>query len=88
MSWTVDGQVLLPQRHDQIPQPLLLAGWPTLSGRREEEVAFGLGAELMDEDPEASRGVTEPSGRLSRRESVDKEGPQRLILSMGGVGGP
>ncbi len=47
----------------------------------------GLRTELMDEDAEASRCVTEPSGRLSRRQSVDKEGPQRLILSMGGVGG-
>src|SRR5271165_3964229 len=83
----VDGEVLLPQSNDQIPEPLLLAGWPTLSSRREEEITSGLGAELMDEDPEAARCVAEPSGRLGGGKAVDKEGPQCFVLTVGGVGG-
>ena len=53
----------------------------------DEEVALGLVAELMDEDPEAPRRVAEPSGRLGRWEAVDEEGPQGFVLPMGGVGG-
>ena len=83
----VDREVLLPQSDDQIPEPLLLAGWPTLSSRREEEITSGLGAELMDEDPEAARCVAEPSGRLGGGKAVDKEGPQCFVLPVGGVGG-
>ena len=83
----VDGEVLLPQRDDLFPQPLLLAGRPALPRGRDEEVAPGLIAELMDEDPKAPRCVAEASGRLGRGETVDEEGPQGFVLPMGGVGG-
>ena len=83
----VDGQVLLPQSDDPVPQPLLLAGWPTLSCRRHKEVTPGIGAELMDEDPEAPRGVAELSSRLGRRDAVHEEGPQGFVLPVSGVGG-
>jgi hypothetical protein len=44
-------------------------------------------AELMDEDPEAPRGITEAGGGLSRGDPLDEEGPQGFVLPMGGVGG-
>ena len=53
----------------------------------DEEIAVGLVAELVDEDAETSRRVAEASGRLGRWEAVDEEGPEGLVLSMGGVGG-
>lgn len=84
MSWR---QVLLPQRDHQFPQPLLLTRWSALPCGREEEVAPGLVAELMDEDPEASRCVAEPSGRFRRRETVNEEGPEGFILPVSRVGG-
>ena len=83
----VDGEVLLPQGDDLFPQPLLLAGRSALACGRDEEVAFGLIAELMDEDAKAPRGVAEASGRLGGGETVDEEGPEGFVLSMGGVGG-
>ena len=41
----------------------------------------------MDKDPEASRGITEAGGGLSRGDPLNKEGPQGFVLPMGGVGG-
>ncbi len=83
----VDGEVLLPQGDDLFPQSSPLAGWSALPRGRDEEVALGLVAELMDEDAKAPRRVPEPSGRLGRRDTVDEEGPQGFVLPMGGVGG-
>ncbi|MGZ3487800.1 MAG: cation-transporting P-type ATPase [Isosphaeraceae bacterium] len=50
------------------------------------EATVGLIAELMDEDPKTPRCVAEPSGRFGRWDTVDEEGPQSLVLSVGGVG--
>ena len=83
----VDGEVLLPQGDDLFPQPFLLAGRSALACGRDEEVAFGLIAELMDEDAKAPRCVAEASGRLGGGETVDEEGPEGFVLPMGGVGG-
>jgi len=72
----VDRQVLLPQCDDQVPQPLLFARRSALPRGRDEEIAPGLVAELMDKDPEAPRRIAEPSGRFRRREAVNEEGPE------------
>ena len=56
-------------------------------GRCEEEVASGTLAELVDEDAEAPRGVTEAASHLNAVETVDEEGAEGLVLAMGGVGG-
>ena len=83
----VDGEVLLAEGDDLLPQPLLLAGRPALACGGGKEVAVGLVAELVDEDAEAPRRVAEAGGRLGRGEAVDEEGSEGLVLSMGGVGG-
>ena len=83
----MDGEVLFPEGDDLFPQSLLLARRSALACGRDEEVAFGLIAELMDEDPEAPGCVAEPSGGLGRGETVDEEGPQGFVLPMSGVGG-
>ena len=43
-------------------------------GRGREEIAFGVVAELVDEDAEAPGGVAEASGRLGRGKTLDKKG--------------
>lgn len=43
-------------------------------------------AKLMTQNPEASRGIAEPPSGLGRRHPLDEIGPQRLVLSVGGVG--
>src|SRR5262249_54751982 len=83
----VDGEVLLPQGDDLLPQAFLLARGSARPRGGGEEVPLGLSAELVDEDAEAAGGVTEASGRLGRREALDEEGPQGFVLPMGGVGG-
>ena len=74
----VDGEVLLAQGDDLIAEPSLLAGRPAFACGRDEEVAVGLIAELMDEDAKAPRRVAEaaaasaegrPSTKKARRAS-------------------
>ena len=55
-------------------------------GRREEEVALGVLAELVDEDSEAPRRVTEVASDIGAGLSLDEEGAERLVLAMDGVG--
>ena len=62
------------------------ADWGPLAGC-EEEVASGILAELVDEDAEASRGVTEAASGLGAGEAIDEEGAEGLVLAVGGVGG-
>jgi hypothetical protein len=83
----VDGEVLLAEGDDLLPQPVLLARRPALVWSEDKEVAVGLVAELVDEDAEAPRRVAEASGGLGGGEALDEEGAERLVLSMGGVGG-
>jgi len=56
-------------------------------GRSEEEVPWGTLAELVDEDAEAPRGVTEAASGLGTGEPLDEESAEGLVLPVGGVGG-
>ena len=82
----VDREILFPQRDDPFPKPFLLAWRPTRACGRDEEVARGLMAKLMNKDAKASGRVPEASGRFGRGNTVDEEGPQGFVLPMGGVG--
>jgi len=42
-------------------------------------------AELVTQNPEGTRGITEAACGLRRREALDEIGPQGLILAMEGV---
>ena len=55
-------------------------------GGREEEIATGILAELVDEDAKAARGVTEAVSDFGAREPVDDEGPEGLVLAVRSVG--
>jgi len=83
----VDGEVLLAQGDDLFAKPFLLARRSADARRRDEEVARGLMAELMDEDAEAPRCIAEPAGRFGGGETIDEEGPEGFVLPVGGVGG-
>jgi hypothetical protein len=69
-----------------LAQPLLLASGPSIARRREEEFAAGLLAELMDENAKAAWSVAEAPGGFGGGETVDEEGPEGFVLSVGGVG--
>ena len=83
----VDGEVLLSQGDDAVTEGVALGCGMRPLGRCEEEVASGTLAELVDEDAEAPRGVTEAASHLDAGETVDEEGAEGLVLAMGGVGG-
>ena len=83
----VNREVLLPQRDDLLTQPLLFAGGPSLVRRREEEVATGMLAELMDENAKATWSVAEAGSCLSRGEPFNEVSPQGLVLTMSGIRG-
>ena len=55
-------------------------------GRGDEESAFGILAELVDQDPEAAWGVAEAACCVGPREPLDEVGPQCLVLPVRGVG--
>ena len=48
---------------------------------------MGILAELMDQDAKAARGVTEAASGLDAGKTVDEEGAEGLVLTVGGVGG-
>ena len=83
----MDGKILFPERDDLVTQPFLLAGGPYLSGRREQEPAPGLIAELVDKDPKTSWSISEAGGRLRRGETLNEKRPEGLVLAMSRVGG-
>jgi hypothetical protein len=82
----VDREVRLAQFDDPIAEGIGLGGGLRSLGRGDEEGTFRIPAEVVDEDPEAGRGVAEAACRLDPREPLDEVGPQRLVLAVGGVG--
>ena len=85
MSWT--ERFCLRRAMTCSRESRLLAGRSALACGRDEEVALGLIAELMDEDAEAPRRVPEAGGGFGGWDAIDEEGPEGFVLPMGGVGG-
>jgi hypothetical protein len=83
----VDGEVLLSQRDNLFPQPILLARRSTDACDPDEEVTFRLIAKLMHQHTEAAGRVTESSGHLGGGDTLDEEGSEGFVLPMGGIGG-
>ena len=69
----VDGEVLFAQGDDAVADGIGLGCGLGPLGRCEEEVASGILAELVDEDAEAARGVTEAASDLGAGESSTKK---------------
>jgi len=76
---------LLAQGDDLFAEALGLGGGFGAFGRREEELAVGVLAELVDQDAEASRGVTTAAGGFGGREALDEVGAQGFVLAVRGV---
>jgi hypothetical protein len=82
----VDREVQLAERHDPVADGVGLGRGVRPLGRGEEEGAMRIAAELVDEDAEAARRITEAARRLGPREALDEVGPQGLVPPVGGVG--
>jgi len=83
----VYGEVLFAQGDDTVAEGVGLGCGMRPFGRREEEVASRVLAELVDEDPEAPRRVTEAASDLGTGGTLNEEGAEGLVLAVGGVGG-
>jgi hypothetical protein len=83
----INGVILLSQRDDLVPEAVSLRRGlrPLLRGK--EKGAIWILAELMGENTEASRGIPEATGDLSRREILDEVGPEGFILAVSGIRG-
>jgi len=78
----IDGEILLSQRDDLVPDPVGLRRSlrPLLGG--EEEGAIWMLAKLMGEDTKASRRIPETASDFSRREILDEIGPEGFVLAV------
>ena len=83
----VYGEVLFAQDDDTVAEGVGLGCGLGPFGRYEEEVASRVLAELVDEDSEAPRCVTEAASDLGTGGSFNEEGAEGLVLAVGGVGG-
>ena len=87
LIYVVDREVLLPQGDDFLSEGIgLWSGVRALLGR-EEEISFGVEAELMAQDAEAPGGVAEAFGGFGGGEVIDEVGSKSLVLPVGRVFG-
>ena len=81
----IDGEILLSQSDDLVPDTI---GFGRSLGsllRGKEEGALWMLAELMGEDAEASRGIPEAAGNFGGGELIDEVGPEGFVLAVGGI---
>ncbi len=83
----VYGEVLFAQGDDTVAEGIGLGCGMRPLGRCKEEVASRVLAELVDEDSEAPRSVTEATSDLGTGGPLNEEGAEGLVLAVGGVGG-
>jgi hypothetical protein len=83
----IDGEILLSQRDDLVPNAIGFRRSlrPLLRGK--EEGAIWILAELVSEDPEASRRIPEAACGFDRREIIDEVGPEGFVLAVSGISG-
>jgi hypothetical protein len=83
----IDGEILLSQRHDLVPETIgLRRGLRPLLGRKEKGTIWVL-SELMGQDAQASRRISESASDFDRREVLDEVGPEGFVLTMSGIRG-
>jgi len=83
----IDGEILLSQRDDLVPETVGLRRdlRPLLRGK--EKGAIWILAELMGENTEASRGIPEAAGDFDRRQMINKISPEGFVLAVSGIRG-
>jgi hypothetical protein len=83
----IDGEILLSQRNNLVPETVGLRRGlrPLLRGK--EERTIWILAELVGQDAEASWGIPESASDFDRREILDEVSPKGFILTMSGIRG-
>jgi hypothetical protein len=83
----IDGEILLSQGHDLVPDSVGFRRslGPLLRGK--EEGTIGILTELVGQDAEASRRIPEATGDLDRREILNEVGPEGFVLAVSRIAG-
>jgi hypothetical protein len=83
----VDREVFFAQANDAVTYGIGLGCGPGSFSRFEEKVASGILAELVDENSEAPWSVLEATSGLGAGETIDEEGAECFVLTVGSVRG-
>jgi hypothetical protein len=83
----IDGQILLSQCDDLVPNTVGFRRSLRPLLRGEEEGTIGMLTELMGQDTKASRGIPEALGDFGRRKILDEVGPEGFILAVSRIPG-
>ncbi|HUH65638.1 MAG TPA: hypothetical protein VLZ07_04330, partial [Syntrophales bacterium] len=83
----IDGEILLSQGHDLVPDPVGFRRslGPLLRGK--EEGTIWILTELVGQDTEASRGIPEATGDLDRRQIFNEVGPEGFVVAVSRIAG-
>jgi hypothetical protein len=83
----INGEILLSQRDNLVPEKVGLRRGlrPLLRGK--EEGAIWILTELVSQDAEASRGIPEAAGDLDRRQILNEVGPEGFVLAVSSIRG-
>ena len=84
----IDRQVLLAQSNHLVAQRVTLGGTVWSFGGGQEELALGVGTELMTQDAETAGGVAEAAGDFVGGQRLDEVGAQGFVLAVRGIPGP
>jgi hypothetical protein len=83
----IDGEILLSQRDNLVPETVGFRRGLRSLLRGKKEGAIWILAELVGQDAEASRGIPEAASDFDRREIIDEVSPEGFVLTMSGIGG-
>jgi hypothetical protein len=83
----IDGEILLSQCDDLVPETVRFRRSLRSLLRGKEEGAIWMLAEPMGEDTKASRRIPEAVSHFSRREILDEVGPEGFILAVSSIPG-
>jgi hypothetical protein len=83
----IDGEILLSQRDNLVPETVgFRRGMRSLLRGKKEWPIWTL-AELVGQDAEASRRIPEAASDFDRREIIDEVSPEGFVLTMSGISG-
>jgi hypothetical protein len=82
----IDGEILLSQRDDLVPEAVSFRRSLRSLLRGKEEGPIWMLAKRMGQDTEASWRIPESAGDFGRREILDEVSPEGFVLAVSGIG--
>jgi hypothetical protein len=83
----IDGEILLSQGHDLVPDPVGLRRSLRSLLRGKEEGTIGILTELVGQDAKTSRRIPEATGDLDRGQILNEVAPEGFVLAVSRIAG-